>query len=379
MKVALCGVGLRLAFVAKVFRDARPDMEFVAHVDPTPAGKPYLDRHGIDIGRQFDDLGEMLDSENFDLLMIGSPNHLHMSNIRDALPRGIKTFIEKPVVTSEEETREVLKLLAEYGHEQLMVGMVLRYSPLYRALIRERDAGLLGRISSIEASELITPAHGAFFMRDWRRYGRYSGGFMLEKCCHDLDLYQGFVGARPRYVASFGGRRTFVPKHAQLESSEVYQRTQSLWEAGEKVFENDGDIVDHQVALIEYDNGVCLNFHTNLHVPDNYRHFTVIGNKAMAEGDFDRNFFRVHDALSGDKIVEESYEFTDPLGHYGAEEKMIEDVLAHVESAVPLPVSVVDALQAGITALKLDEARTGRSVVDLGETWQELDDIYSPS
>ena len=28
-------------------------------------------------------------------------------------------------------------------------------------------------------------------MRDWRRYGHYSGGFMLEKCCHDLDLYNG--------------------------------------------------------------------------------------------------------------------------------------------------------------------------------------------
>ena len=48
-------------------------------------------------------------------------------------------------------------------------------------------------------------------MRDWRRLEKYSGGFMLEKCCHDIDLYNGIVGDRPSRVVSFGGRNNFIP------------------------------------------------------------------------------------------------------------------------------------------------------------------------
>ena len=94
------------------------------------------------------------------------------------------------------------------------MGLVLRYSPLYRDLRAAQAEGKLGDVVSIEASEHIPPYHGAFFMRDWRRYENYSGSFMLEKCCHDLDLYNGVVGARPRFVSSFGGRKSFTPANA---------------------------------------------------------------------------------------------------------------------------------------------------------------------
>ena len=33
------------------------------------------------------------------------------------------------------------------------------------------------------------------------------------------------------------------------------------------VFDSDADIVDHQVAIIEYENGATLAFHTNMRVP----------------------------------------------------------------------------------------------------------------
>ena len=38
-----------------------------------------------------------------------------------------------------------------------------------------------------------------------------------------------------------------------------------------------------------------------------------------------------------------------------------------------LPVSIVDALEAGIAALALDQAREMGEVVDLSETWAEFD------
>mgnify|MGYP000023169525 CR=1 FL=1 len=80
-------------------------------------------------------------------------------------------------------------LIKKYGESQLIVGLVLRYSLHMREMRRILDAGTLGTITSLEANEHIAPFHGSFFMRDWRRLEKYSGGFMLEKCCHDIDLY----------------------------------------------------------------------------------------------------------------------------------------------------------------------------------------------
>ena len=335
---------------------------------------PYLRKRGIRIGKPYADLATMLDENgDIDLLMIGSPNHFHLAQIREALQRGIRVFTEKPVVVSEAETYELLDLLARYGEDSVMVGLVLRYSPLYRSLIAFRDSGGLGDISSIEASEHISPDHGSFYMRDWRRYSRYSGGFLLEKCCHDLDLYQGLVGKRPRRVASFGGRRTFVRRNRHLEENEVYRAMQAGWGSATPVFESDSDLVDYQTALIEYEDGENLCFHTNLHVADKFRHFCVIGTKATAEGDFERNFFRVHSAATGQCLLDESYKTDDPLGHYGAEEWMAREIIAHLTSNKPLPVGVIDALEAGLTALMIDKARESRSVIEMSETWTRFD------
>ena len=374
MKIALCGVGVRLAFLLDVFLREDSSFEFACYFDANPLGMPYLRKRGIPIGKSYADLPTMLDENgDIDLLMIGSPNHYHLAQIREALQRGIRVFTEKPVVVSEMETYELLDLLTQYGEDAVMVGLVLRYSPLYRSLIAFRDSGGLGDISSIEASEHISPDHGSFFMRDWRRYSRYSGGFLLEKCCHDLDLYQGLVGKRPQRVASFGGRRTFVPENRHLEENEVYHAMQAGWKAATPVFESDSDIVDYQTALIEYEDGVNLCFHTNLHVADKFRHFCVVGTRATAEGDFERNFFRVHSAPTGQRLLDEFYEANSPLGHYGAEELMAREIIAHLKSNKPLPVGVVDALEAGLTALKIDEARESRSVIEMSGTWSRFD------
>ena len=168
--------------------------------------------------------------------------------------------------------------------------------------LRQAQAdGLIGQIVSIEASEHIPPYHGAFFMRDWRRYERYSGSFMLEKCCHDLDLYNGVMGCRPQRVASFGGRRTFVPATSRPRRASTtwksIHRKPSGWQGTDKVFDSDGDIIDFQTAIVEYENGVGTDLpHQSQCARTISAASAVMGAKGMAEGDFIRNFFRVPDA-----------------------------------------------------------------------------------
>ncbi|MGS2722656.1 Gfo/Idh/MocA family protein [Porticoccus sp. GXU_MW_L64] len=374
MKIGLCGLGDRLSYVAHVMSELIPEFDLVAYADPSPAKLDYMQEHGYNLNG-YADLQTMLDKESIDFLMIGSPNHLHLEHIRIGLKAGVKLFTEKPVVTTEQETFELLDLIKEHdAADSIMVGMVLRYSLLYKDLKKAISEGTLGELTSIEASEHIAPEHGAFFMRDWRRNQEMSGGFMLEKCCHDLDIYQGVIGNRASRLVSFGSRKTFVPDNKDLEKNEVYHERKSRWGGTNKVFGDDSELIDNQTALIEYEDGTNLCFHTNLNVPDEYRHFCVVGTHGMAEGDFVRNFYRVHDAVSGEKLIDKSYEHDDSISkHYGAEEQMAADWIAHFRDGAPLPVSILDALEAGLTAIKLDESRVSGKIIDMTETWQRFD------
>lgn len=377
MKVGIIGLGFRLGYLGHVFSVLDPDFEIVGYVDPAPAGMAELDAHGIAAGRQYATPEELIARESFDLLMIGSPNHLHLDHIRIGLEAGLKVFSEKPIVATIEQSYALARLLAVHGTDRLLVGLVLRYAPLYRDLRAAQAAGQLGKIVSVEAAEHIFPYHGAFFMRDWRRYEKWSGSFMLEKCCHDLDLYNSVIGARPERVASFGGRRTFVPENDPAREGvndlSLFHRKPTGWNGSDRVFDSDADIIDYQVAIVEYANGVGMNFHTNLNAPDQFRRFAVFGTRGQAEGDFIRGFFDVTDVLSEKRVVHREYQATELSQHYGADEQMAGEIVAHVMRGGPLPVSPLDALEAGILALGMDEARRTRTVVDLRPVWDRFD------
>ncbi|MXZ56233.1 MAG: Gfo/Idh/MocA family oxidoreductase [Gammaproteobacteria bacterium] len=377
MKVGVCGLGDRLGYLAKVFTDMIPNFDIVCYADPKPTGFRRMDEKHVRRLRGFKDLETMLEKERLDLIMIGSPNVFHCDQLCQALEARVKIFCEKPVVVSEDETLRLLRELRNVGADQIIVGLVLRYAPLYQDLERLNRQGVFGEIISIEAAEHIPPVHGAFFFRDWRRKTKFSGGFLLEKCCHDLDLYAGLVKSRPRRVASFGGNSFFTHRHRHLTEELTYQRWPAQWQSTESSFSGDSDIVDHQVALVEYNNDVRLCFHTNVHTADTFRRFCVIGSNGMVEGDFVRGYLRAHRAVPRECIFDSTYTHDDQSMHYGAEEQMAVDVAEHLEHGTALPVSVLDALEAGLTAIKIDEARRQGKILDLSALWSRFDEAIT--
>ncbi|WP_435141798.1 Gfo/Idh/MocA family protein [Pseudopelagicola sp. nBUS_19] len=376
MRVATAGIGLRAGHVLSILKQNMPEIEFVGYVDPQSS---YLDMIGQHVP-QFDTVEDMLAKTKPDLYFIGSPNSFHLDHIRAGLEANVQNiFTEKPVVTSISETMQLTKLLAKHGGgSRLMVGLVLRYSQHMVDLRNVIAENVLGDIVSLEANEHIGPYHGSFFMRDWRRARKYSGGFMLEKCCHDLDIYNMVTGSRPAKVASFGGRKSFVPAHAPISDAEaeVFHIKKSIWNSIDDPFQSDGDIIDFQTAILEFETGASMVFHTNLNVPDEHRRFCVMGAKGMAEGDFVRGFLKVT-RRDGSTFLEKDYSQggNAQLGaHYGADHMMVEDVVGFLRGQThELPVSIVDALEAGVAALALDQARSSGQVVELASIWEEFD------
>eukprot|EP00752_Nemacystus_decipiens_P010161 g9054.t1 len=373
MKVATAGIGLRAGHVLAIMKETMPEIEFVGYHDPQPT---FLAKIGEDVPA-FGSVAEMLEQTKPDLLFVGSPNSFHLDHIKAGLAAGVRVFTEKPVVISEAETLELAALLKQHGTERVMVGLVLRYSQHMvdlRAALKS-----LGRVVSLEANEHIAPYHGAFFMRDWRRLSKLSGGFMLEKCCHDLDIYNMATGSRPVKVASFGGKGSYVPELAPAsESAEdaIMHSKESVWNNISDPFGGDGDIIDHQTAILQYETGASMAFHTNLNVPDEHRRFCVMGTLGMVEGDFVRGYLK-GTKRDGTVLVDHDYTKMDEAkksAHYGADHMMVADIVAFLRGeAVELPVGIVDALEAGLVALALDKARVSGEMVDMSETWAAFD------
>ena len=373
MKVVVSGTGLRPMHVLSILKEEMPEIEFTGWYDPEPT---YFDRLGPGVPR-FDTIEAML-ATGPDLFFVGSPNVFHLDQIRAGLEAGVRIFTEKPVVTTVDETFALAELLAKYGTDRVMIGLVLRYSRHMKDLRAAMAAGALGRVVSLEANEHIAPYHGAFFMRDWRRMVAWSGGFMLEKCCHDIDLYNMITGSRPARVASFGGRKSYVPENAPTSNAEneIMHVKPSIWNSVDDAFHSDGDIIDYQTAILQYETGASLAFHTNLNVPDEHRRFCVMGTHGMAEGDFVRGFLKVT-ARDGSVVADHDYTAGDHPAtgnHYGADNLMCRDIVAFLRGQVDsLPVGIVDAMEAGIAALALDQARIEGRIVDLTDTWARFD------
>lgn len=373
MRIVTAGMGLRAGHVLQTLKAAMPEAEVVGYYDPQPT---HLDMIGEATPR-YDSIEAMLAQAKPDLYCVFSPNLFHLEQIRLGLQAGVQVFTEKPVVISIPETLELARLLAAHGGvNRAMVGLVLRYSQHMVDLRSAMAAGQLGQIVSLEANEHIGPYHGAFFMRDWRRRTDLAGGFMLEKCCHDIDIYNMITGSRPARVASFGGRKSFVPANAPASNAEaeIFHIKRSVWESTDDPFRSDGDIIDYQTAILQYETGTSLAFHTNLNVPDEHRRFCVMGTHGMAEGDFVRGYLRVT-ARDGTRLADHDYSQGVAVGaHYGADAMMCADIAAYLRGqSAALPVSILDAMEAGIAAIALDQARQSGQVVDLTETWAALD------
>ena len=169
-------------------------------------------------GRGFETPQSLLARGPYDLIMVGTPNHLHFEHINLALNAGFPVFAEKPIVRTQSESLALAKRLVAGvragGEPPLFIGLVMRSMPIVREVIARIDSGELGEVVSIDATEHLPPEHGGYLARNWRRKAEWGGSYLLDKVCHDFDIFGRIAGARPARVASFGGRRIFTAERA---------------------------------------------------------------------------------------------------------------------------------------------------------------------
>jgi predicted dehydrogenase len=377
-RIGVIGLGQRIAHVLVAMQEVGWQIEFAGYADPSPVGLPILQEHSIAAGKSYADARALLNDGPFDLVMIGSPNHLHYEHLLAAFEAGHPIFAEKPIVRTEDETLSLARHLASKKSSPVYVGLVMRSMPIVREVIKRVDSGELGEIVSMDATEHLHPEHGGYLARNWRRKQEWGGSFFLDKVCHDFDIFNRLMKSRPARVASFGGRRIFHENRKDIsvmydDGTPAYALRDSGWSAANDAFHSDMDVTDHQTALVEYASGAQLSFHSNSHVSLQERRWCIAGTHGTLVADLVRNRMLIRSAMSRGKPERLEWNERTDDNHNGADQAMARDLLATIENGKPFPVTPQESMEAGLTVVAIDRAMEAKCVVDCVPMWARYD------
>ena len=379
LRLGIIGLGQRIAHVLKACAETGWRFEIAGYVDPQPIGMPILHAAGVAPGCAYKSVVSLFSDGPFDLVLIGSPNHLHYEHLLAAFAAGFPIFCEKPIVRTEEETLALTRHLAAKNTPPLYIGLVMRSMPIVREVIARVDKGDLGELVSLDTTEHLPPEHGGYLARNWRRKQAYGGSFMLDKVCHDFDIFGRLAGARPARVASFGGRRIFHPERADVgrtysDGEPAYALRDAGWAAANDPFQSDMDVADHQTAIVDYANDVRLSFHSNSHVSLTERRWYIAGTEGTLIADLVRNKMLVRRALDRGEPERKAWGNLTPDAHNGADQAMAADLLAALEGRAEFPVTAYESMEAGLTVMAIDRAMATRQVIDCAPLWAAYDE-----
>ncbi len=379
-RIGVIGLGQRIAHVLAAMQEMDWKLELAGYVDPAPVGAPILERAGIALGQAFATPADLIAAGPYDLLMIGTPNHLHFEHINLALDAGWPIFAEKPIVRTAGETLALAGRLAKGDAPPLFIGLVMRSMPIVREVIARVARGDLGEVVSIDATEHLAPEHGGYLARNWRRRAEWGGSYFLDKVVHDFDILGCVAGARVARVASFGGRRVFTADRAERaprtwsDGEAAYGEMDGGWMGANDAFQSDMDVTDHQTAILEYENQVRLTFHANSHTSLPERRWYVAGTEGTMIADLARNKLMLRPALSRKKPERIDYGGVTDDAHNGADQAMAIDLLAAMEGRAAFPVTAFDSMEAGLTVMAIDEALETGEVLDCRPMWARYDE-----
>ena len=208
-----------------------PDTRVSAILEPDPGMRSRAAVLAPD-AEPVNSVHELVNS-GIDALVLATPNYQHAEQLLEILAiRPLPTLVEKPLVTKLDEVQRLLEL-GPHVHQQIWVGMEYRYMPPVAELLRQLRSGMAGDLHMMSIREHRYP-----FLRkvgNWNRFNRYTGGTLVEKCCHFFDLMRLFAAGEARRVyASMGQNVNHLDEHYE---------------------EGIPDIVDNALVLVDFTAG----------------------------------------------------------------------------------------------------------------------------
>ncbi|WP_163543979.1 Gfo/Idh/MocA family protein [Occultella kanbiaonis] len=342
LRVAVAGAGQRAtSFFRNVPADLAGRVELAAVAEPEQSRRSSFIRMFGDGGaREFGSSDELLDQGalaalQLDGLVIGTPNDSHFRDICAAARAGLTVMAEKPVVTTVAQCQQLWSATnATPG--RVLVGFVLRYVPFYSRIQRIIEGGEIGEVLAIDCQESLSTGLTGVFQKGWRSSLARSGGLIVEKCCHDIDVFNWLVGKPANRVFSMSNRQHFRPRPVEEQLGRfVRSRSTAAYDFGDTSEENvfapgsvsnpyecDSQIPDRQVVTVEYTGGVLCTLTVLMAQPETNRKIKIFGTNGTIEGDLKEGRLSVVTAEPGRNVWtmrEEIMEAPNASDHHGGD------------------------------------------------------------
>lgn len=145
---------------------------------------------------------ELINREDIDVINVCTPNIFHKEAVLKAIRSGKNVYCDKPLATSYEETREILKALDE---SDIITQMALQYR-FFPATMRAKELieeGKIGKIMSFRSCYLHSGSVDPKKPIGWKQDKKFGGGGVLfDLGSHILDLMYFLLGEYAEVFAS---------------------------------------------------------------------------------------------------------------------------------------------------------------------------------
>lgn len=417
---AIAGFGDRGSIYASMQKLYPDQMKVVAAADIRPERlEKAKELYDIPDENCFSSAEEMLAQDKLaDVMVVSTMDRQHVGHAIPALKKGYNILMEKPISPDLAECQRILDV-AKDCPGKIIVCHVLRYTTFYNTLKSILDSGKIGDIVTVCANENVGYWHQAhsFVRGNWRNSVQTSP-MILQKCCHDMDIYTWLLGKKCKSVSSVGNTYFFKkecapegatpyclggckakescvfdaekiyisdPKTGIRHGNEwmagvacsVYPTEERTYEAlrngqyGRCVFMCDNDVVDHQQINLQFEDGATMSFTMCAFTQDCYRYFKAMGTKGEIEADMKSNKIHIRVFGQPEEIIDVGLLADDLKGHGGGDSGIIRDfleMLINETEATERTTTLPNSMESHFIALAAEESRlNGGKCIDMDE------------
>jgi len=185
---------------------------------------------------------KLLAEADVDAVLVCTPNATHAEYAVPALKAGKHVLLEKPMETTLEKCNSILAAAREAG-VVLQIAMVCRHMEFYQ------NVRAAAQSEGFDPGYLLVEEVRGPFASAWKYDPAISGGLIVEKSCHTLDLFNWISGKRPVRVVAVGG----------LEVIDSGEFTDVLGNVIK--IEGKSGIYDNAHVVVEYEDGMRCAYH----------------------------------------------------------------------------------------------------------------------
>ena len=322
------------------------------------------------------DYREITENPEIEVVFVCSPDYLHREHACAALEAGKTVFLEKPMAIRIEDCDSILKA-AETPGARLYVGHNMRFFPVMRKMRELIEEGAVGEVEAVWCRHFVGRG-GDYYFKNYNSEREYSTSLLLQKGAHDIDMIHWFGGAFTRRVTGMGKLSVFN-RVTDRRGSDLYADRAKPQPEGYPPMNQRGlnpviDVEDHNMLLLQLENGVQACYLECFYTRDYHRNYTVIGTEGRMENYGDHSS-REHEASvhlwNRHCTYEETGHEVFPVPvvdgtHGGADPLMIEDFLTFIETGVRCGAEPVAARMAAVVGCcGAESLRDGSRPVDI--------------